>query len=231
MGRRRAAHPRRGPGPLGPAAPFGRGAGGGDVGPDTGPGLLDGAVRDDALPAGGDAAAVERHRAGRGFDWAAAPLVRFNDKDDIQQRILDRHGVTSAPPTHEVPDGGGFVTAVRCRPRVGCAADGAARAAPRDGRARAARGRATASTCPSTGSAGDCHRRTSTASASSSARSPGAPDAAPETSRTESGRHIGQDGRTRETCAGRRAARLRWAGKHLPLGARMPSLSRGGRPR
>ena len=56
---------------------------------------------------------VERHRAGRGFDWAAAPLVRFNDKDDIQQRILDQHGVTIAPPTHEVPDGAGFVTAVR----------------------------------------------------------------------------------------------------------------------
>jgi len=56
---------------------------------------------------------LDRHRSGRGFDWAAAPLVRFNDKDDIQQRILDRHGVTSAPPTHEVPDGGGFVTAVR----------------------------------------------------------------------------------------------------------------------
>jgi len=39
--------------------------------------------------------------------------VRFNDKDDIQQCILDRHGVDVAPPTHEVPDGGGFVTAVR----------------------------------------------------------------------------------------------------------------------
>jgi len=56
---------------------------------------------------------TDRHRAGRGIDWAAMPLVRFNDKDDIQQRILDRHGVTGAPPTHEVPDGGGFVTAVR----------------------------------------------------------------------------------------------------------------------
>jgi LysR family transcriptional regulator (chromosome initiation inhibitor) len=58
-------------------------------------------------------ALLDRHRAGRGFDWAAAPLVRFNDKDDIQQRILDRHAVTSAPPTHEVPDGAGFVAAVR----------------------------------------------------------------------------------------------------------------------
>ena len=56
---------------------------------------------------------VDRYRAGRGIDWAAMPLVRFNDKDDIQQRILDRHGVDRAPPTHEVPDGDGFVTAVR----------------------------------------------------------------------------------------------------------------------
>ena len=56
---------------------------------------------------------LERHRLGRGIDWGAMPLVRFNDKDDIQQRILDRHRVTSAPPTHEVPDGNGFVTAVR----------------------------------------------------------------------------------------------------------------------
>ncbi|WP_330475727.1 LysR family transcriptional regulator ArgP [Terrabacter sp. C0L_2] len=58
-------------------------------------------------------ALLDRHRVGRGFDWATAPLVRFNDKDDIQQRILDRHAVTSAPPTHEVPDGAGFVAAVR----------------------------------------------------------------------------------------------------------------------
>ena len=57
-------------------------------------------------------ALLERHRAGRGIDWAAMPVVRFNDKDDLQQRILDRHGVTSPPPTHEVPDGAGFVTAV-----------------------------------------------------------------------------------------------------------------------
>jgi LysR family transcriptional regulator, chromosome initiation inhibitor len=56
---------------------------------------------------------VERHRSGRGIGWGAMPLVRFNDKDDIQQRILDRHRVPSPPPTHEVPDATGFVTAVR----------------------------------------------------------------------------------------------------------------------
>ncbi|NUO35461.1 MAG: LysR family transcriptional regulator ArgP [Dermatophilaceae bacterium] len=58
-------------------------------------------------------ALVERFRTGRGIDWSAMPLVRFNEKDDIQQRILDRHRVASAPPTHEVPDGTGFVAAVR----------------------------------------------------------------------------------------------------------------------
>lgn len=56
---------------------------------------------------------VSRHRTGRGVDWGAMPLVRFNDKDDIQQRILDRHRVSSPPPTHEVPDGTGFMAAVR----------------------------------------------------------------------------------------------------------------------
>lgn len=58
-------------------------------------------------------ALLERHRRGRAIDWAGLPLVRFNAKDDIQQRILDRHGVLVPPPTHEVPDGHGFATAVR----------------------------------------------------------------------------------------------------------------------
>ena len=58
-------------------------------------------------------ALVERHRVGRRLDWAAMPLVRFNDKDDLQHRILARHHVTGDPPTHEVPDGAGFLTAVR----------------------------------------------------------------------------------------------------------------------
>ena len=58
-------------------------------------------------------ALVERHRLGRRIDWSAMPLVRFNDKDDLQHRILARHAVTSDPPIHEVPDGAGFVTAVR----------------------------------------------------------------------------------------------------------------------
>ena len=56
---------------------------------------------------------LARHTTRRGVDWGAMPLVRFNEKDDLQQRILDRHGVTTAPPTHIVPDAAGFVAAVR----------------------------------------------------------------------------------------------------------------------
>ncbi|MGW5238446.1 LysR family transcriptional regulator ArgP [Monashia sp. NPDC004114] len=56
---------------------------------------------------------LARHTTRRGIDWAAMPLVRFNDKDDLQQRILDRHRVTVTPPTHTVPDATGFVAAVR----------------------------------------------------------------------------------------------------------------------
>ena len=58
-------------------------------------------------------ALVERHRAGRAVDWATMPVVRWGDKDDLQQRLLERRGVTAPPPTHEVPDARGFVTAVR----------------------------------------------------------------------------------------------------------------------
>jgi LysR family transcriptional regulator (chromosome initiation inhibitor) len=56
---------------------------------------------------------LEQHRNGRGIDWGSMPFVRFNAKDDIQQRILDRHRVASAPPVHEVPDSAGFAAAVR----------------------------------------------------------------------------------------------------------------------
>ncbi len=107
-------------------------------------------------------ALLERHRAGRGIDWAAMPVVRFNDKDDLQQRILDRHGVTSPPPTHEVPDGAGFVTAVAVGPGLGSPAHRPAGAPAREWRPRAPRDRATTSTCRSTGSGGGCRRRRST---------------------------------------------------------------------
>ncbi|AKU15176.1 LysR family transcriptional regulator ArgP [Luteipulveratus mongoliensis] len=49
---------------------------------------------------------------GRGVDWSAMPTVRFNAKDDLQQRLLDHHGATRTPPTHLVPSSEGFLAAV-----------------------------------------------------------------------------------------------------------------------
>ena len=82
---------------------------------------------------------LARHRTGRRVDWARLPVVRFNAKDDLQQRLLDRHGVTTRPPTHEVPDGAGFLTAVSAG--LGWGAVMSAQLAPdaRLGRGRAAR--------------------------------------------------------------------------------------------
>ena len=56
---------------------------------------------------------ARRWAKGRGVDWAGMPVVRFNAKDDLQDRVLSSHGVTSAPPTHVVPSSEGFVAAVR----------------------------------------------------------------------------------------------------------------------
>ncbi len=54
-----------------------------------------------------------RSRPGRSLQWAELPMVRFNSKDDLQHRILRAHGVTTDPPTHEVPSSEGFLAAVR----------------------------------------------------------------------------------------------------------------------
>jgi LysR family transcriptional regulator (chromosome initiation inhibitor) len=58
-------------------------------------------------------AVLERNRQGRSLRWAELPMVRFNNKDDLQHRILRAHGVTTSPPTHYVPSSEGFLTAVR----------------------------------------------------------------------------------------------------------------------
>lgn len=56
---------------------------------------------------------ARRWARGRGVDWARMPLVRFNTKDDLQHRVLERHGVTTEPPTHLIPSPHGFLAAVR----------------------------------------------------------------------------------------------------------------------
>lgn len=58
-------------------------------------------------------ALAERFTGGRGHDWAAMPVLRFNSKDDLQAEVLRDLGVTTEPPTSQVPSSEGFVAAVR----------------------------------------------------------------------------------------------------------------------
>ncbi len=65
------------------------------------------------LPAATPALA-DRWRRGKSPDWAAMPVVVFNDKDDLQHELLRRHGVAQDPPiVHQVPSTADFYQAVR----------------------------------------------------------------------------------------------------------------------
>jgi LysR family transcriptional regulator, chromosome initiation inhibitor len=65
------------------------------------------------LPAAAPAVA-ERWQRGGLPDWAAMPVVTFNDKDDIQHELLRRHGIGHGPGVvHEVPSTADFYAAVR----------------------------------------------------------------------------------------------------------------------
>jgi LysR family transcriptional regulator (chromosome initiation inhibitor) len=65
------------------------------------------------LPAAAPAVAA-RWRRGAAPDWAAMPVVVFNDKDDLQHELLRRHGVEQSPPVvHQVPSTADFYAAIR----------------------------------------------------------------------------------------------------------------------
>ncbi|WP_019201294.1 LysR family transcriptional regulator ArgP [Tsukamurella sp. 1534] len=55
-----------------------------------------------------------RWRAGGRWRWREMPVVQFDlRKDDLQNRVLRKHGVREAPPTHRIPSSEGFAHAVR----------------------------------------------------------------------------------------------------------------------
>lgn len=56
---------------------------------------------------------VERHRRGRGIDWAAMPLVVYNEKDHLQDALLAAHGAGRPPVVHRVPSTADFHAALR----------------------------------------------------------------------------------------------------------------------
>jgi LysR family transcriptional regulator (chromosome initiation inhibitor) len=65
------------------------------------------------LPAAAPAVA-DRWRRGQSPDWAAMPVIVFNDKDDLQHELLRRHGVADGPAVvHQVPSTADFYAAVR----------------------------------------------------------------------------------------------------------------------
>src|SRR6478735_452108 len=55
---------------------------------------------------------VERWRRGRGPDWAAMPMVVFNEKDTLQHDLLAARGVDAPPVVHRVPTSADFREAV-----------------------------------------------------------------------------------------------------------------------
>src|SRR3954468_1326063 len=57
-------------------------------------------------------ALAERWRRGRGPDWAAMPMVVFNEKDVLQHDLLAARGVATPPVVHRVPTSADFLEAV-----------------------------------------------------------------------------------------------------------------------
>ncbi|WP_028656101.1 LysR family transcriptional regulator ArgP [Nocardioides sp. J54] len=55
---------------------------------------------------------VEQHRRGRSVDWAAMPVVVFNEKDHLQDEVLAAHGSARPPVVHRVPSTADFHEAV-----------------------------------------------------------------------------------------------------------------------
>lgn len=54
----------------------------------------------------------ERHRRGRAVDLSGMPMVRFNERDDLQDELLRARDVVASGAVHEVPSSESFVTAV-----------------------------------------------------------------------------------------------------------------------
>lgn len=54
-----------------------------------------------------------RFRRGRGPDWAAMPMVVFNEKDTLQHDLLAARGAGEPPVVHRVPTSADFLEAVR----------------------------------------------------------------------------------------------------------------------
>ena len=162
VGRDRAAAARRGPGPLGAAAPLGRGARRRDLGSHSGARLLDRAARHDALPACRDAGAARAPPSGPGHRLGgdAGRSLQRQGRPAAADPRAPRSDIAAAHPRGARRRGfrhrGGLPgwAGEPCSPPSSRPCSPAATSC--------ASGRATASTCRSTGSAGGCRRLPST---------------------------------------------------------------------
>jgi LysR family transcriptional regulator (chromosome initiation inhibitor) len=75
----------------------------------------------------------DRFAAAGGPDWGRMPVLQFNAKDDLQNRVLRAQGVTRKPPTHTIPASDGFLAAVHAGLGWGLLPEGQARAGIKDG--------------------------------------------------------------------------------------------------
>lgn len=55
---------------------------------------------------------ADRHRHAGRLDWASLPMLRFNAKDELQDRFLDERVGHARPPVSLVPSSQGFVAAI-----------------------------------------------------------------------------------------------------------------------
>lgn len=55
----------------------------------------------------------QRFTTGSRTDWSAMPVLRFNGKDEMQQRLLRARAVEQSPPTHTIPSSEAFLAAVK----------------------------------------------------------------------------------------------------------------------
>jgi LysR family transcriptional regulator (chromosome initiation inhibitor) len=56
---------------------------------------------------------LARHQSGTRVDWASIPLIVFNEKDELQDSVLARRGVSRPRVVHRIPTTAAFLEAVR----------------------------------------------------------------------------------------------------------------------
>jgi len=87
-------------------------------------------------------ALLAAHRRGGGIDWANLPMVVFNEKDRLQDQVLEACGVARPAVVHRVPTTADFLAAIELGLGWGMLPDGQFEPSRRAGRVQAVPGAA-----------------------------------------------------------------------------------------